>query len=752
MYKKAVIEVSGTVQGVGFRPFVYRIAGSLGVTGQVKNLGDAGVEIIAEGSEGVIKKLVEGIKKEKPMNAGIENVTVTWIDGPPKHKDFSIVHSGGTGLGGKIIPDYGICDACVKEIKEKKDRRYRYALTTCTDCGPRFSVLAKMPLDRKNTSFKKFIPCDRCKREYADPENRRFYAQTIACPVCGPGYRLLDASGREFKEPVETAIRKLLEGKVLAIKGVGGIHLACLAKDDEAVSDLRTRRQRPQQPFAVMAPLDMIKKFAQVSRVEEALLTSKEKPIVVLRKSAGYDLSAHVAPGLRNIGVVLPYTALHHMLFEKIDQPLVMTSANPRGEPMIRDNKEILKNNAADYYLLHDQEILNRCDDSVIKIVNERPVFIRRSRGYVPRPAALRNTKNKTVLALGAGENDTFCLLKGDNAFLSQHIGNTENLHTMEYLQEAIENLLRLMPSKIDAIACDLHPSFNTTKLAAQLGERYNAPVTRVQHHHAHLLSLAGEHDLNEIVGICCDGVGYGTDGKAWGGEVFTLKDREIERIGHLKEQPMPGGDLAAHYPARMAAGILYEEYSQEKLHEILSELYFRHGKKEIGVVLAQLEKGINVQSTTSTGRVLDAAAALLGVCQYRTYEGEPAMKLEAAAIGGKDLDFPVVIEKGILDTSALLKEVVGAKKKHKIKDITYSLETALARGLATIAVDAARKKNIGTIGVSGGVAYNDVFVRTIAKCVKENNLKFVQNEKVPCGDGGISYGQASYVTANMKK
>ncbi len=745
MRKKAVIEISGTVQGVGFRPFVYRSAGSLGITGQVKNLGDAGVEIIAEGNEESIKKLVEKIKKEKPVNAGIESIRVRWTGYSPKHKDFRIVHSDGTGLGGKIIPDYGICDACLKEVRKKSDRRYRYPLISCTDCGPRFTVLQKMPLDRKNTSYKKFAPCTRCEHEYSDPENRRFYAQTIACPVCGPDYSLLDSVGRNSPRPIETAIQKLKEGQILAIKGVGGMHLACLTKNDTAVSELRNRRQRPSQPFAVMASLEMIRKFAQVSRMEEALLTSKEKPIVVLRKSAGYGLSDHAAPGLENIGVMLPYTALHHLLFARINEPLIMTSANPRGEPMIKDNREILKNKAADYYLLHDLRIMNRCDDSVIKIVNGRPAFIRRSRGYVPRPVKLENPDGKTVLALGAGENVSFCLLKGNDAFLSQHIGNTENLRTMEYLQEAIENFIRLIPSRIDAIACDLHPSFNTTKQAAQLGEKYGVPVTRVQHHHAHLLSLAGEHVLEKLVGICCDGVGYGTDGKAWGGEVFTLRDKEIKRIGHLKEQSMPGGDLAAHYPARMAAGILYGAYSYDELQNILSDLYYKHGKKEMEIVLAQLENGINVQKTTSTGRVLDAAASLLGVCHYRTYEGEPAMKLEAAGRGGKDLHFPVVTKKGILDTSALLKEVVEAKKEHKTRDIAYSLETALARGLARIAVTAAQKDRISTIGVSGGVAYNDVFVRAVAEYVKRSELGFVQNERVPCGDGGISYGQAAY-------
>ena len=753
MYKKAVIEISGTVQGVGFRPFVYRTAKAAGLTGYVKNHGDAGVEIAAEGTQEKIEKFLEEIEKDKPANARIDRIDIQYSDAKKEHKGFRIIHSGGLGIGGTVSPDYGICASCEEDIKEMANGRYQYPLATCTDCGPRYTVLEKMPLDRENTSYNGFAPCKSCEQEYSDLDNRRFYAQTIACPACGPQYFLLDNKGKKTIDPVNAAARKLKEGKILAIKGVGGMHLVCLSKDDSAVQELRKRRQRPQQPFAVMATLEMAKSFAHVSRQEELIISSKEKPIVVLRKSRGYDLSEGVAPDLSNIGVMLPYTALHLLLFERIDEPLIMTSANMHGEPIIKENEAMLKSKSADYYLLHDLSIRNRCDDSVIKIVNDRPVFIRRSRGYVPRPVGLRNPKNKTILALGAGENVSFCLLKGDNAFLSQHIGNTENLSTIEYLREAIENFLEIIPAKIDSIACDLHPSFNTTKLAEDLKEKYGAPLTRVQHHHAHLMSLAGERSLEEIVGICCDGVGYGLDGKAWGGEVFTLKNGSIERFGHLLEQPMPGGDAAAHYPARMAAGILYDEYSHEELKSILYGLHFQHGKKEIGVVLKQLEKGINIQNTSSTGRVLDAAAALLGICPYRTYEGEPAMKLEAVAIGGEDLKFNYVIEKNVLDTTALLIEALDAKhKKHKTRDIAYSIETALGRGLADIAIKAAQKGRINVIGVSGGVAYNDAFVKTIATQAKENGLRFVQNKEVPCGDGGISYGQAAYASRNMKK
>ena len=750
MHKKAVIKISGTVQGVGFRPFVYRMAEALGIRGHVKNLGEAGVEIAAEGSEHQVREFVEAIEKYPPANAKIDDVAIEWTDATEKSGRFRIIPSGGSGAQGAIPADYGICDECIGEAADARNRRYGYPLISCTSCGPRFAVLEKLPLDRRNTSYGNFPPCRDCSEEYRDPKNRRFHAQNIACQRCGPDYFLLDDKSREIQNPIASAIKKLIEGKILAIKGASGMHLACLTKKDSAVATLRKRRKREQQPFAIMSTLSMARRFAEISGKEERLLMSVEKPIVVLRKSRDYDLSELVSPGLANIGVMLPYTALHHLLFQEIDEPLIMTSANLHGEPMVVDNDEILRQKAADYFLLHDLEIINRCDDSVIKAVNDKPVFIRRSRGYVPRPVGLKNPEDKTVLALGAGENVTFCLLKGNQAFLSQHIGNAEKLASLSFMEDALERFLRLMPAKIDAIACDLHPGFNTTKIAADLGRKYDAPVTKVQHHHAHLLSLAGEHNLEKMVGICCDGVGYGLDGKSWGGEVFALKDGKIMRRGHLKEQPMPGGDLAAHYPARMAAGILFKVYNKEALEKILSDLCFRHKRKEIQVVIKQLEKNVNVQQTSSTGRVLDAAAAVLGVCPYRTYEGEPAMKLEAAGWKGKDLHFPVEIKDNVIDTSALLRQVVEARKKHSVRDIACSLEKALARGLAEVAIKAARKERIRAIGVSGGVAYNDVFVRTVASEASRAGLGFYQNVRVPCGDGGVSYGQAAYAAREL--
>jgi hydrogenase maturation protein HypF len=745
MSKKTIIEISGLVQGVGFRPFVYRTARRLGIRGYVRNLGDAGVEIQAEGSRQSMSEFINAIEKEKPENARIDEITVEQREAEEKFNEFRIIRSGGVGLGGTVAPDIMICEECINEIFTKGDRRHGYEFTTCTDCGPRFTTLEKLPFDRKNTAFKRFPPCINCRREYKNPGDRRFHAQTIACPECGPRYFLLDRNGKEISKPIDVAIKKLGEGKIIAIKGIGGVHLACTASGDNPAKELRSRLQRKQQPFAVMSTLEMAKTFTEISGREGRLLTSKERPIVILKKKEDCWLSDLISPGLGNVGVLLPYTGLHHILFTGIEEPLVMTSANIHGNPMITENKEIVDWGMADYYLLHDLEIRNRCDDSVIKIVNKKETFIRRSRGFAPTPIEIENHSGRNVLALGADENITFCLLKDNSAFLSQHIGNAGKVATLRFLEDSIKQLMRLIPTRIDSIACDLHPGFNTTRLAEEFSMKLKVPLIKVQHHHAHLSSLIAEHRLREIVGICCDGIGYGLDGRGWGGEIISFRENRFRREGHLREQPMPGGDLAAYYPARMVAGILYGRYDKRELETILNELYFRHGKKEIPVVLKQLEREVNIQGTTSTGRVLDAISTLLGICPYRTYEGEPAMKLEAAAELGKDIEFPIPVRGNILDTGEILEKVLEFRGEYRVEDIAFSAEKVLAEGLAEIAVGAARKKRISTIGISGGVAYNNLIVSAIADYVGGAGLRFVQNEKVPCGDGGISFGQVGY-------
>ncbi|RLI91009.1 MAG: carbamoyltransferase HypF [Candidatus Altiarchaeales archaeon] len=751
----AIISVSGIVQGVGFRPSIYRIARKFALNGYVRNLGFGGVEIRVEGERERIEKFIKLLEREKPKNSRIDKIDVKFGKALGQYRGFKIIHSGGRGSIGFIPADISICDNCVDEIFSENNRRYLYEFTTCTDCGPRFTTIERIPYDRKNTSFHEFDMCDKCKKEYKNPDDRRFHAQTIACRECGPGYFLLDKKFERIENPIESAVKFLKNGKILCIKGIGGMHIASITTNDEIISELRKKLKRPQQPFAVMCPdIGVVKRFAIIGKREENALKSRERPIVILRKSEDYHLSDNISPGLDTIGVMLPCTGIQHIILRKIKEPLIMTSANIPGEPMIIRNKDAKEFKIADYLLLHDLRIVNRCDDSVIKFINNKRTFIRRSRGFAPVPIELDINFEKNILAVGAEENVTACLLTNKRAFLTQHIGDTRSLNTLNYLEDAIIHLMKLTKSKPDAIACDLHPNFNTTRFAIRFCRENEIPLIRVQHHYAHLASLIAEYGCDKIVGICVDGYGYGEDGRAWGGEIILYKNGEFSRVGHLEEQRMPGGDIAAYYPGRMVAGILYNIYPKNELKKILirNGLRFRHGTKEIDILINQIDKDINVMRTTSMGRVLDAVSSLLGVCHYRSYGGEPAMKLDSLANKGKRLlEFPIHIRDGILNTTEILNRVLELKEDgYKKEDIAFSAEVALAMGIAEIAVMRAKIHNIDKIGISGGVSYNNVIVTTISKYLEDRGIEFLQHRKVPPGDGGLSLGQVRYAIDNF--
>ncbi len=499
------VHANGIVQGVGFRPFVYRIAVRRGLSGHVRNLGDAGVEIEVEGPEEAVQDFLLALREEAPPLAEIQRLQVQKLP-PAGDRGFRILASRGGGEGGGTIPpDIATCDRCLADIDDPGSRYFGYWATSCTDCGPRFTVIESLPYDRPRTSMRDFPMCDGCRREYEDPLDRRYHAQTIACPACGPRLSYLE-EGRELGgDPIERAAVALRAGKIVAIKGIGGTHLACDATSKAAVAELRRRLGRPGQPFALMAPLPLVKEFAEVSPEAERLLKSPRRPIVVLPKK-GEGLAPSVAPGLHTVGTMLPYSGLHHLLFKRIDFPLVMTSANLPGRPMLIENERILSELAgvADGFLLHDRRIVARCDDSVVRLAAGAPVFLRRSRGWVPEPIPV-DLGEEPVLALGAELNVTFALYHRGKAFLSQHIGNVEHLATQEFLREAMEHLLRITGAPMpEVLVCDLHPAFPTTHLAEELGRE----VIRVQHHVAHVAGLAGEHGLPEIVGIVVDGYG----------------------------------------------------------------------------------------------------------------------------------------------------------------------------------------------------------------------------------------------------
>ena len=748
------VKVTGIVQGVGFRPFVYRIAVQNGLNGYVRNRGDAGVEILLEGKESRLKKFLIELKTEKPPLAQIHEVLTSKLEGTGKYLGFRVEKSSNeTQLSGSIIPpDISICNDCLKELRNPEDPRFEYFFITCTNCGPRFTIIEKLPYDRENTTMKEFPMCGFCMQEYQDPLNRRFHAQTVACPECGPKVWLTNAKGKtiKHKDPIREAGKLLHEGNILAIKGYGGFHVAASTTKHEPLTRLRNAKHRKQKPFAIMArSLEAAKAFAHVSSKEADLLTSYQCPIVLLNKRNDQCLSNLLAPGLHNIGVMLPYTGLHHMLFDKIDDvAFVMTSANPPNHPMIKENDEALKTLAdtVDYFLFHDRRIAHRCDDSVSRVHDQKQVMIRRSRGYAPAPIILNEDAKHCVLALGGELNNTVCLLYKNKAFMSQHIGDVENVETRDFLETAASHLIRLTNTRVETIVCDLHPKFTTTNLAHELAELNDWKFEQVQHHCAHVAALMMEHDVREIIGICCDGYGYGLDGEAWGGEILLCNREEsgFRRLAHLQKQPLVGGDAATRYPLRVAAGILIGFAPvQEWLFE--NKQYFHHGEKEIEILLQELKNPKSLTQTTSCGRVLDAASAILGICHERTYEGEPSMKLESAAINGKDvLNMNPILDGDTLATSQMLRELFERRKEFSVRDLSRSVHAYLAKGLAMLALQKAEETGVEYIGFTGGVAYNEILTATLRRIIENAGVKFLVHEAVPPGDGGLSFGQAA--------
>jgi hydrogenase maturation protein HypF len=747
------INVTGIVQGVGFRPFVYRIAVRNGLAGYVRNRGDAGVEILLEGEEQSIQSFLRDLKQKKPPLAQIYTVTTTTLTGKNEHARFTIVKSSEEAEhpGSVVPPDIAICNDCLRELRDPKDHRFEYFFITCTNCGPRFTIIERLPYDRENTTMREFPMCGYCLKEYHDPVNRRFHAQTVACPECGPHAYLTTRDGKpvQHKDPVREAGRLLSEGAVLAVKGYGGFHIAASTTRDAPLRRLRRAKHRSAKPFAIMArSLEAAKSFAEVNSKEEALLTSAARPIVLLNKSNADSLSPLVAPDLHNVGVMLPYTALHYMLFDRVeDAAFVMTSANPPNQPIVNDNGEALRTlgGTADYFLFHNRRIAHRCDDSVLRVHGSRSVFIRRSRGYAPAPVMLKAKASRCVVGLGGELNNTSCILHANKAFISQHIGDVENLETKTFLKEATAHLARLTNSRIEAVACDLHPKFTTTALARELAEQNGWDLLQVQHHHAHAAALMMEHDADEIVGVVCDGYGYGTDSEAWGGEVLfcTRESADFKRVGHLEPQPLVGGDMATRYPLRMAAAILGKTGNVESWL-LRNSGRLPHGENEARLVLDQLRKGVGVTETTSCGRVLDAVSAVLGVCYERSYEGEPAMKLESAAFKGRDvLSLQPVISGGVLDTTQMVHAVFENAGKSSVADLAYSAHAYLARGLASLAIEKARENGTKTVGFSGGAACNQILAKEMRDAVEAAGLRFLVHEAVPAGDGGVSFGQA---------
>jgi hydrogenase maturation protein HypF len=758
--KAARISVRGVVQGVGFRPFVYRLAHGYNLKGWVRNT-SGNVEIEVEGNKGSVKSFLADLEVKAPPLARIENVAVDFYS-PRGHIGFEICQSlSQEGKYQLVSPDIATCDDCRSEIFCPTDRRYRYPFTNCTNCGPRFTIIEDIPYDRPMTTMRTFQMCPRCQQEYDDPLNRRFHAQPNACPECGPSLALVDSSGDPvaYEDAIEAASELLKAGRILALRGLGGFQLACDATNEEAINLLRRRKRRPAKPFAVMvATMEDSERHCSVSPEERRLLNSAESPIVLLRwKHSSSSISPAVTPNIRYLGVMLPYTPLHHLLLRESGLPLVMTSGNLSEEPIAKDNDEALSRLVAiaDYFLLHNRDIFARYDDSVSMVVGT-PQVIRRARGYAPYPILLP-FESKQILACGAELKNTFCLTKEEHAFLSQHIGDMENEETLEHYEATIElykGLFRIAP---EAVAHDMHPEYLSTKYALQAGAAQGLRLIPVQHHHAHIVSCMVDNGVKgPVIGVAFDGAGYGTDGTIWGGEFLVSDFHRFRRAGHLEYAPLLGGEAAIRKPYRMAFSYL---------HTLLGGDFSLEGvpigklnPATLDLLKQQLTRRVNCPLTSSAGRLFDAVSALAGVRYEIDYEAQAAIELEMLAaeetgeFAGKCYPFSIGENQGVrvIQLAELLSAVIhDVKAKVPIPIISLTFHNTVAKMILEMCTVIARETGITQVALSGGVFQNRLLLGLATAALQGEGFSVLTHHMVPCNDGGISLGQA--VIANFE-
>ena len=787
MKQQARIHVNGIVQGVGFRPFVYRIAKDHALTGYVLNLGDAGVRIVVEGEKDIIYRFLEILRNEPPSISRIDSLKIEWDDILESFADFVIEKSsiGKSEESEPVIPpDIAMCKDCQDDLFSESSRWKGYPFTSCAACGPRFSTITDLPYDRPNTTMSEFPLCDTCNTGYTNPMDRRYHAQTTACTLCGPRYHLKDTERKEIQttNPISDSAEYLKQGKIIAVQGISGTHLVTITSDSKAIRNLRARKQRFQRPFAIMVrDLKTLEQNFILTEAESELLTSWRRPIVLVRKkeitSTTYDdvLSVlqeealdEISPGLDTVGVMLPYAPVHHLLFKYLDEPaLVMTSANPTGVPMYVEPDTIIESltEIADYFLLHNRRIYQRADDSVIKFVDAKnPLFIRRARGYTPEPILIDGfDKSLRVLGVGPEEKAMATVLKSGVLYPTQYIGDTNNIENIDFLENAYLHLSNLIGlRKFDAIACDLHPEFLSTLHAERVSSDLGIPLYRVQHHHAHLASILADHNLPFDTGIVCitaDGYGYGNDGSGWGGEILLGDSVEFDNRAGLKSYIYPGGDLSAKYGVRPLIGILKESFDEKEILSIakgkMSSENSMLDESMLSTLLDVIDKGVNTISTSSAGRYLDSVATILGVCDSNTYDGECPMKLEAIARKTSLRIKPILIRdrsRSTVDLADSLKVMLQKRNMDvPIPDLAYAAQWYLGESLATLAIEVAESEGIRHIGFSGGVALNRIITEAIVSNVRTAGLIPLIHEQVPPGDGGISIGQVMVGASHLQ-
>lgn len=741
---RAKITVHGAVQGVGFRPFVYRLATQLRLNGWVLN-SSQGVFIEVEGPLNLLHEFVVRLEQEKPPLAIIQSLESSFLD-IVGYQDFEIRYSDDSGpKTALILPDIAICADCLRELSDPANRRYRYPFTNCTNCGPRFSIIEELPYDRPNTSMRRFKQCPACHAEYHDPLNRRFHAQPNACSVCGPHLELWNPSGRVLAyedAALLNAAELIQQGKVIAMKGIGGFQLICTAQDEQVVIRLRQRKRREGKPFALMYPaLAQVSRDCVVSSLEERLLDSPESPIVLLTRQAGESaIAPSVAPGTRTLGVMLPYTPLHYLLMQELGVPVVATSGNLANEPICIDEVEALDRlkDIADFFLIHDRPIVRHVDDSIARVVCHREMVLRRARGYAPLPVRMKEPL-PSVLAVGAHLKNAVALSVGRDVFISQHIGDLETTMALAAFHRTVADLPRLYEAQPELLACDLHPDYISTKYA----DRAQLTVKRVQHHWAHVLACMAENELEPpVLGVSWDGTGYGTDGTIWGGEFLVSVQDSFQRVAHLRQFRLPGGETAVKEPRRTAVAVLYEIWGENGLEDRDLAPVNEFSKTELGLIRQMLAKGINAPVTSSAGRLFDAVAALVGIRQQVTFEGQAAMELEALIEPGVIAVYPFELSNGvpqIIDWAPMIGEILVDLQKGVSQG---AIAAKFHNTLAEMIIEVARQAVIPKVVLTGGCFQNRYLLEQAVQRLSQAGFKPYWHQRVPPNDGGIALGQ----------
>ncbi|MEP6703933.1 MAG: carbamoyltransferase HypF [Acidobacteriota bacterium] len=775
MSTRTQILVRGTVQGVGFRPYVYSLATRRSLKGTVLN-NPHGVLIDVEGDASSIGEFVNDLTLEPPPLSVVDSIELRHLQFGATYEDFRIVgsESGGRAMQ-PVAADVATCEDCLRELFDPRNRRYGYPFLNCTNCGPRFTIVESVPYDRERTTMRGFRMCVDCLAEYGDPRDRRFHAEATCCPACGPRLRLIDQNTGEILGPeiagletVRQTQRYLLEGKIVAIKGLGGYHLACDALSETVVNTLRGRKYREDKPFALMASsIKQIEKYCFISPAENSLLSSPERPIVLLAKRPDSDLSRSVAPRTTTLGFMLPYTPLHYLLFADLDRPLVMTSGNVSDEPIAFADDDAYRRlkNIADHILVHDRPIQVRTDDSVVRVLDfhakpeenrsptARPAstfIMRRSRGFAPAPIKTSFKFTTEILACGAELKNTFCMSRGDYAYLSHHIGDLENLETLSSFTDGVEHFKRLFDLRPDVIAYDLHPEYLSTKYA--MAYEGTEKKIGIQHHHAHIAScMADNLAEGEVIGVAMDGLGFGTDGKLWGGEFFVADLKHAERIAHLDSVPLPGGAKAIREPWRMAAVYLQRAFGEDFLHLDLP-FVDTLDRREWKTLRRMSETKTNSPETSSMGRLFDAVSALLGIRDFVNYEGQAAIELEAIADQATSESYSFdIAHGGIIKAEPVIKRAVeDLLSGITANEVAGRFHNAVADLIANVARTIRQERNLNCVALSGGVFQNMLLLDRASKRLKSQGFEVLIHHRVPTNDGGISLGQAAIANAQL--